>query len=440
MSVLTIEPETEVEPEIVVPDLVEPYVPTPRQAIAHSVPERFVLYGGAMGGGKTIWLVNEAIQLSIEYPGNIGYLCRHEASSFKRTTLPELIKYLPSKLIKSHHQSDGKIILVNNSVIWYGGLRASQADKPLDRLKSITLGWFGIEEASETDEKYFTLLISRLRLTLKGGARPRYKGLCTSNPEPGWLYRRFIVGDKPKHVFVPALPSDNPHLTADYYETLQENFTPEEQEKYLQGKWMDLEGGNLVFPDGAVEMALGVKKKRKGRTKEFSVDVARKGKNWSVIAYRWGNTIRILYEHRRKPLTVLKRKIIQLYNKFKPDVVNVDEVGVGGGLVDELREAGIPVYGVISGDKPDNSRYYNFRAEMHWYFRKLLLKGKIRLPQHERLLCQMGDVKYEIRSDKKILIESKADMEKRGVESPDHVDAVVNTCIRLKRKTKMFMV
>jgi hypothetical protein len=61
-------------------DIELPYKPTGRQSRAHAVMERFVLYGGAVGGGESVWLCNEGIQLSLDYPGNVGYLGKVEDS------------------------------------------------------------------------------------------------------------------------------------------------------------------------------------------------------------------------------------------------------------------------------------------------------------------------------------------------------------------------
>ena len=38
------------------------YSPHPKQQIAHSSPERYILYGGSFRGGKSVFLVNEVIQ------------------------------------------------------------------------------------------------------------------------------------------------------------------------------------------------------------------------------------------------------------------------------------------------------------------------------------------------------------------------------------------
>ena len=127
---------------MVVVDLRKTYQPTPKQINAHTSSERYILYGGAVGGGKSVWLVNEVLQLSLDYPGNVGYLCRHELASFRRSTLVTLENFLPSELVTQHHQGENFFRLVNGSIIYYGGLGDDQ--KAIDRLKSMDLGWLSL--------------------------------------------------------------------------------------------------------------------------------------------------------------------------------------------------------------------------------------------------------------------------------------------------------
>ena len=103
-------------------DLRKLYKPTDKQIIAHTVSERFVLFGGAVGGGKSYWLCREAIELSLECSGNVGYLCRHELSSFMRTTMLTMERLLPNEIVAQHHQTENYFRLVNGSLIFYGGL------------------------------------------------------------------------------------------------------------------------------------------------------------------------------------------------------------------------------------------------------------------------------------------------------------------------------
>ena len=63
------------------------YIPHERQIEAHCAEEQFVGYGGAMGGGKTRWLCEMIKQLSVDYPGNFGLVCRASGPALKQTVL-----------------------------------------------------------------------------------------------------------------------------------------------------------------------------------------------------------------------------------------------------------------------------------------------------------------------------------------------------------------
>ena len=223
-------------------DLSKLYKPFSQQVKAHTSPERFILYGGAFGGGKTIWLVNEAIQLSLDYPGNYGYFCRHELPAFRRSVLIELEKFIHPQILEQHHQTENYFRFKNGSHIFYGGLGDDRAG--LARLSSMTLGWFAIDQAEETTEIHFNMLAGRLRLLVP---KIRYKGLLTCNPAPGWVKQKFVEQKLEDHVFIQSLPKDNPYLPEDYESGLRKIYPPEWVKAMLEGSWDALEGGNFLF-------------------------------------------------------------------------------------------------------------------------------------------------------------------------------------------------
>ncbi len=215
------------------------YEPTPRQLQAHMAKERYKLYGGAMGGGKSVWLCAEALMQSVKYPGNRGYLCRQHIVDVKRTTLVTFERICPHGMVMRHILDDKVIELWNGSRIVYGGLGSQEE---MERIKSAEFGWFAIDEATETYEEMFVLLASRLRWILPNGKSPEYFGLLASNPEPGWVKKRFVDKKHSDHVFIPALPKDNPHLPKNYDEGLRKMFPQEAAKRYLDGSWEIFEG------------------------------------------------------------------------------------------------------------------------------------------------------------------------------------------------------
>jgi len=216
------------------------YTPTDRQRIFHESGAKYKLFGGAMGGGKSVALVGEINKLSIMHPGNRIYLCRQTLTDLKRTTMVTFFQRTPEAFIQAHYTNDRTILYVNGSEVIYGALGGTDSD--LERIKSMELGAFAIDEASEVSESMFFMLASRLRWRLPDQSFPPYHGLLTSNPEPGWVKDRFIEQKLPEHEFVPSLPKDNPYLPADYYSDLRALYTDEWVRRYLDGSWDVFEG------------------------------------------------------------------------------------------------------------------------------------------------------------------------------------------------------
>ena len=399
-----------------------PYVPTPRQGRAHSVPETNVLYGGAVGGGKSVWLCNEGLQLSLDYPGNVGFLARHELASFKKTTLLTLEEFLPAGIIRNHNKSDQEIDLVNGSKIIYGGLGDDK--KAIERLKSMNLGWFGIDQAEETTESHFFMLSSRLRLKLPG---IHYKGLLTANPEPGWVRDRFIDNHFPDHVFIPALPSDNPHLPPDYESKLRTLYVnnPELIKALLEGNWDVTMSGDYLIAYSLVRAAIARDLPAAGAC-EMGVDVARFGDDETVVMVRRGMKITRTEAWGKQDTVFTAGKVAEIARQENATAVNVDEIGIGAGVVDILRSNKINVVGVVSSEaasKPDV--YANKRAELYCNLGMHFEDGSIAIPDLPKLSSQLSSMKYKYDTHHRKIIESKDDIRKRSGKSPDYSDTLM---------------
>ena len=122
------------------------------------------------------------------------------------------------------------------------------------------------------------------------------------------------------------------------------------------------------------------------------------------------------------------------------DWANVDEIGIGRGVVDRAaeiakdqeedkptRDAAAKVQGINVGRAPqDREAFVNLRAEGYWALRDRFIEGTIDLdPDDEDLAAQLVDMRYKRTSSGKIQIESKDDIKKRGRPSPDEADAVM---------------
>jgi hypothetical protein len=116
--------------------------------------------------------------------------------------------------------------------------------------------------------------------------------------------------------------------------------------------------------------------------------------------------------------------------------VKIDTIGVGWGVVSLLdrwvKERGLKalVIGVNVAERPkDQAKFKNQRAEMWWNTRAMLQpkedKQEIRLNVDRAVLAQLAGPTFKSDSSGRILIESKVDMKKRGVHSPDRAEAIL---------------
>ncbi len=406
-------------------DLSKLYKPFSQQVKAHTARERFVCYGGAFGGGKTICLVNEAIQLSLDYPGNVGYLCRHELPAFRRSVLIELERYLPEELLKPpfHHHTENYFSFKNGSYIYYGGLGDDKAG--LSRLTSMTLGWFGIDQAEETTETHFNMLAGRLRLILP---HIHYKGFLTCNPSPGWLKQKFIERKLEDHVFIQSLPKDNPYLPKDYESGLRKIYPIEWVKAMLEGDWNALEGGNFVFSYAEISKAIDREVSSSG-LRMMGVDLAWGGADENIVTVREGEKVIAIerWAFRKEDTMLSIPKIIGYIEKYKiePKFVNLDALSGGNPIYSRLREVGYNVNPFIAGEVADDPAHYvNRRAEMYYQLQGRFRDGRISIPNDRDLVAQLSSIRYEIASEKKLQLVSKEYMRKHGEKSPDRADSL----------------
>lgn len=166
----------------------------------------------------------------------------------------------------------------------------------------------------------------------------------------------------------------------------------------------------------------------------MGVDIARFGNDQSVIAFRRGRDARSI-----KPIKLTQKDNMEVANtvayyidKYAPDAVCID-AGNGTGVIDRLREMGYKIHEVWFGSKSSKEEYANKRTEI-WGDMRDWLKGGC-IPNDQNLIDDLAGPQYKFRgSSDKIMLESKEEMKKRGVASPDYGDALACTfAVRVAR-------
>ena len=157
-------------------------------------------------------------------------------------------------------------------------------------------------------------------------------------------------------------------------------------------------------------------------------DPAEEGEDRTSIVFRQGRTVfRVEYHEKKRPMQVAGI-LAGYWSEFKPDAMFIDRIGIGAGIYDRLLELNIPAIGVHSGERANESDIYeNKRAEMWWNMKEWMEDHPNRLPNDAALISDLIAPQPKVTSKSKKLLESKIDMKKRGIRSPDGGDALALT-------------
>ena len=186
-------------------------------------------------------------------------------------------------------------------------------------------------------------------------------------------------------------------------------------------------------------------------------DVARFGDDKTVIGYKVDEQAQF---HKKRQgqdtmktaddIILLGEELVRRYKLTSPIPTKVDDGGVGGGVVDRLRQVkrGDPerfwwleVYPVKFGQRIKHKYYHDSTTYMMSVVKKLLQpfdeEGnkkpvELILPDDDDLVAQLSGRKYELTEASKIKIESKKEVKKRGQPSPDEADCVLLLCLPVK--------
>jgi hypothetical protein len=252
------------------------YDPTriPAQQAFRSSKARVRGYGGAMGGGKSRALCEEAFDLALEYPGIKIVIARLRHTSIVETTKKTMIEeVIPPEMLaickKKESGGEDWLKLPNGSVFHFIGL-----EDPV-RWFSSQLGPIVFDEAHEIDEDTVLKLMTRQRQRLPSGVLAPDRVMIGFNPEnPGhWLQRWFILGagttdhgyykrqlwatgaTKPigDAEFFIAKATDNPFLPENYVDETLGGLPEVLRRRYLEGEWLFTSGSSFFDVDALTD-------------------------------------------------------------------------------------------------------------------------------------------------------------------------------------------
>ena len=157
------------------------------------------------------------------------------------------------------------------------------------------------------------------------------------------------------------------------------------------------------------------------------LDVARFGDDRSVACARKGPRVLGIEAWKGADAMETSGRALEFARRYGACVIAVDESGVGGGVLDRMREVGgVASLGVNVGRAARNSeRFANLRAELFNGLKLRFNNGDIEIPDDRELASELASLRYFFTSRGQLQLESKRKYAGVGVASPDKADALM---------------
>lgn len=274
-----------------------PHIPTPKQLAALMLQDtKELLYGGALGGGKSDFLAYEALRFC-DMPGFASIIFRRQLTDLKQpgSLMPRVAEWLEP------FRASGEARYVAQDHCWHFKTKYPGTDIPgpaallqwgyigeaaiRERYQSAEYQLVEFDELGQwADSTDWTFMGSRIRATVcpkhgkdKNGVpiwhddchicsvkrRIPLRKRAAMNPGPAWVKRYFQivpdpkiyktrqaaliamqegekinwVGTHPERRFIPAYLNDNPHLDGKDYKVMLAQMTEDERSRLEDGNW-----------------------------------------------------------------------------------------------------------------------------------------------------------------------------------------------------------
>ena len=204
---------------------------------------RVLVFGGAIRGGKTYWLLLTLVYLALNYPRSRWVIIRKSLPDLKRTTFPSFTSILNDGIndyVEAWNRDTNVVTFTNGSELLFMA-ESYDDDKDLNRFKGLEVNGAGLDEVNELQEQTFYKVQERIGSWNKAEGKPPIVCLATCNPAHNWvksvIYDRYVMQMLPERwAFIPSRITDNPHIPAEYLEALKE-LPPIQYARFVEGDW-----------------------------------------------------------------------------------------------------------------------------------------------------------------------------------------------------------
>lgn len=210
---------------------------------------KYTLYGGRRGPGKSYWLrwypVRFLLKLAAEHHltnVRVGLFCENYPA-LKDRHITKLANEFPDWLGELKNSLEEGLAFHIGERYGGGVIALRNLDDP-DKYKSSEFALVAVDELTQNKS---VSMFNTLRGSMRWPGLPESKFIAGSNPDgPGqkwvrqyWVERNFpeeLQEQAGRFAYVPAGPTDNPHLSEDYWEELR-SLPTDLRKAWLDGDW-----------------------------------------------------------------------------------------------------------------------------------------------------------------------------------------------------------
>ena len=295
---------------------------------------RFPCLVSGIGTGKTYMLLLKVWKFCEDYPNSLALIARSQFTDLRDSTIKDFERYFGVTIDtnKDYAFANGSKIMFRHAA-------------ELNVLKNINLSIVGLEQAEEfEDDTQFTFLRDRLR---RDNAPLQQLCVVANACGHNWIWRKWVNNPQPEYDLSTATTWDNADVLPEeflkdqrrmeteapnhYKQFVMNSFEEVGAEDILMNSRLIYQSSKLTFPYFG---ALG---------RILAVDIARFGDDETVACcIEKVSDIHFIQMHqegwRGRPLTETVGKTFDLKKILRVDMIVVDDVGIGGGVTDMLRQ------------------------------------------------------------------------------------------------------
>ena len=285
-----------------------------QRPICEDTEHRIVGFVAGYGAGKTRTLCAWSTLMSLDNPGCIGVLFAPTGPLVRDVLIRSLEDYWTELAIPFEYRAsplpEFKLLLpMGPATVLCRSMENWQ------RIIGTNAAWIGADEIDTSKTEIARRAVEKFLGRLRAGNR-RQLGMFSTPEGFGILYSLFVEdGHKPDRALYRAKSTDNPHLPADFIDSMKENYPEALLRSYINGEFTnltqasvypefsrDLNSTDLTEPSESDTLWVGV---------DFNVD-----RCWLAICVQRANGIHVIAEHIARDTPAVIERIREHYQPW----------------------------------------------------------------------------------------------------------------------------